>query len=432
MNISKISLTNYRKFEKIDIEFDNKLSVLIGKNGTGKTSILEALAVAVGTFFFALDGISSIGIRGVDVYNKYFSIGEDIDVQKQFPVEIIANGSIEGQKIEWKRSLNSIAGKTTSVDAKKMTSISKSYQERLMRGDTSLKLPLVAYYGTGRLWDEHREKWGGIYRQNTRVNGYIDCLDGRANVRLLLDWFKRMTIKANQNGKPNETYLAVKGAMEKCFSRLTGVEGVNVSVNPDTFSIEINYNDVDRGWIKIPLEQLSDGYRCALSLIGDIAYRMATLNPQLAGNVLTETEGIILIDEIDLHLHPEWQQHILSDLTDTFPKIQFIVTTHAPAIINSIPNGSLLVISDDNDIVNRGADSYGQDINTVVKTIMGASVRPKKIQELFDTFYSALDEQNIERSQAIIDELRDLIDVNDAELAACIVKQKLVEHRVRK
>ena len=143
MNISKISLTNYRKFEKIDIEFDNKLSVLIGKNGTGKTSILEALSVAFGTIFFALDGISSIGIRGVDVYNKYFSIGEDIDVQKQFPVEIIANGSIEGQKIEWKRSLNSIAGKTTSVDAKKMTSISKSYQERLMRGDTSLKLPLV-------------------------------------------------------------------------------------------------------------------------------------------------------------------------------------------------------------------------------------------------------------------------------------------------
>ena len=217
MNISKISLTNYRKFEKIDIEFDNKLSVLIGKNGTGKTSILEALAVAAGTFFFALDGISSIGIRAVDVYNKYFSIGEDIDVQKQFPVEIIANGSIEGQKIEWKRSLNSIAGKTTSVDAKKMTSISKSYQERLMMGDTSLKLPLVAYYGTGRLWDEHREKWGGIYRQNTRVNGYIDCLDGRANVRLLLDWFKRMTIKANQNGKPNETYLAVKGPWKNAF-----------------------------------------------------------------------------------------------------------------------------------------------------------------------------------------------------------------------
>ena len=398
MIISKISLRNYRKFEKIDIEFDKKLSVLIGKNGTGKTSILEALTVAAGTFFF----------------------------------EIVAKGSIEGKEIEWKRSLNSLGGKTTSIDAKDMTSISTSYQERLMKGDVSLKLPLVAYYGTGRLWDAHREKWAGIYKQNTRINGYIDCLDGRANVKLLLDWFKRMTIKGNQNGKPNETYLAVKGAMEKCFSRLTGVEDVNVLVNPDTFAIEINYNEVEKGWVQIPLEQLSDGYRCALSLIGDIAHRMATLNPQLAGDVLKETEGIILIDEVDLHLHPEWQQHILSDLTDTFPKIQFIVTTHAPTIINSISGGSLLVINDNSDIVNRGDDSYGQDINTVVKTIMEASIRPKKIQELFDMFYSALDEKNIEKSQEIIDELRNLIDVNDAELAACIVKQKLVEHRVKK
>lgn len=432
MNISKISLRNYRKFEKIDIEFDKKLSVLIGKNGTGKTSILEALTVAAGTFFFALDGVSSIGIRAADAYNKYFSIGEDIDVQKQFPVEIVAKGSIEGKKIEWKRALNSLGGKTTSIDAKDMTSISTSYQERLMNGDVSLKLPLVAYYGTGRLWDDHREKWSGIYKQNTRINGYIDCLDGRANVKLLLEWFKRMTIKGNQNGKPNETYLAVKGAMEKCFSRLTGVEDVNVLVNPDTFAIEINYNEVDKGWVQMPLEQLSDGYRCALSLIGDIAYRMATLNPQLAGDVLTETEGIVLIDEVDLHLHPEWQQHILSDLTDTFPKIQFIVTTHAPAIINSLSGGSLLVIDDNSDIVNRGDDSYGQDINTVVKTIMEASIRPRKIQELFDMFYSALDEKNIEKSQEMIDKLRNIIDVNDAELAACIVKQKLVEHRGRK
>ena len=119
-------------------------------------------------------------------------------------------------------------------------------------------------------------------------------------------------------------------------------------------------------------------------------------------------------------------------MTDTFPKIQFIVTTHAPTIINSISGGSLLVINDNSDIVNRGDDSYGQDINTVVKTIMEASIRPKKIQELFDMFYSALDEKNIEKSQEIIDELRNLIDVNDAELAACIVKQKLVEHRVKK
>lgn len=432
MYISKIKLKNYRKFEEIDIEFDNYLSVLVGKNGAGKTSILEALTIAAGTFFFALDGVSSIGIRASDAYNKFFNIGEDIDVQKQFPVEITAIGHVNGRKIEWTRTLNSLGGKTTSINAKDMTFISTDYQERLMKGDSSLKLPLIAYYGAGRLWDDHRENRAGIYRHNTRINGYIDCLDGSANVKLLLDWFRRMTFKSIQNGKSNEIYVAVKSAMEQCFSRLTGIEDVKVLVNPDTFAIEINYCGIDKRRVQIPLDQLSDGYRCALSLIGDIAYRMATLNPQLSGDVLKETEGIVLIDEVDLHLHPEWQQHILNDLTETFPKIQFIVTTHAPAIINSIFQGSLLVIDDNSHVIDRGDDAYGKDINTVVKTIMEANVRPKKIQEMFDEFYNVLDDKNTQKSQEIIDELRRLIDVNDAELASCIVKQKLAEHRIRK
>lgn len=431
MYISEIDLKNYRKFEQINIKFDKNLSVLVGKNGTGKTSVLEALTVAAGTFFFALDGVSSIGIRATDAHSKFFSLGEDIDVQKQFPVEISAKGCVDGKDIKWVRTLNSLGGKTTSIYARDMTSISTEYQERLMKGDASLNLPLIAYYGTGRLWDDHREKWSGIYKQNTRINGYIDCLDGKANVKLLLDWFKRMAIKSGQNGKANETYMAVKGAMEHCFSELTGIEDVKVLVNPDTFAIEINYCTVDGERVQIPLDQLSDGYRCALSLIGDIAYRMATLNPQFSGDVLKKTTGIVLIDEVDLHLHPEWQQHILGDLVEIFPQIQFIVTTHAPAIINSISCGELLVI-DDNTVVNLADAAYGRDINTVVKSIMEASVRPKEIQRLFDEFYKLLDENNTTESQKIIDELRKLIDVNDAELASCIVKQKLAEHRVRK
>lgn len=348
MFISELEVKNYRKFSSYKVLFQGNLSVLIGKNGAGKTSILEALTVAVGTFFFGMEGVSSVGIRPSDAYNCYFQMGEDIDVIPQVPVEISAKGIINNSNIEWSRKLNSLKGKTTSIDAREMTKISEEYQERMMRGDTTLILPILAYYGTGRLWDDHREKWSEKYRKNTRVNGYIDCLDGRANIKLLLDWFKRMFLKSINNGKDNATFTAVKGAMEKCFRRLTGVDEVKVMVNPDTFGIEIRYNSSDEGIIQIPLEHLSDGYRCALSLIGDIAYRMATLNPQLESMVLEETPGIIMIDEVDLHLHPEWQQHILGDLTNTFPKVQFIVTTHAPAVINSAEYGNLLVLEESN------------------------------------------------------------------------------------
>ena len=88
--------------------------------------------------------------------------------------------------------------------------------------------------------------------------------------------------------------------------------------------------------VRMPVSQLSDGYKCTISLIADIAYRMAILNPQLLNKVLVETEGIILIDEVDLHLHPKWQKRILKDLMDIFPKVQFIVSTHAPEVINSV------------------------------------------------------------------------------------------------
>lgn len=389
MYIEQIQVSNFRKFENFTLELDKKLNVLIGKNGTGKSSVLEAISIAAGTFFFSLNAIPSVGIRASDSHKKYFVLGDDIDVQKQFPIKISATGNVFGKKIQWTRSLNSDDGKTTSGSAKEMTEISSDVQERIMKGDQTLILPLIAYYGTGRLWDDHREKKSGIYKQNSRINGYIDCLDGRANVKLLLGWFKRMSIKNGQSGRPSETYLAVKGAMETCFRKLTGMENVNVLVNPDTFEIEIKYYENETEAVLLPLSQLSDGYRCALSMIGDIAYRMATLNPQLSGEVLKKTEGIVLIDEVDLHLHPEWQQLILMHLTEIFPGIQFIVTTHAPSVINSIPKGSLIIL--ENSVPDYlGNTAYGHDVNMIVKSYMNTSVRPKVVRDLLKKNYDML------------------------------------------
>ena len=99
----------------------------------------------------------------------------------------------------------------------------------------------------------------------------------------------------------------------------------------------LEFETDDGGAQKFAMNEMSDGYKNTLSMIGDIAYRMAVLNPTLGDQVLRETPGIVLIDEIDLHLHPKWQQSILNDLNEIFPKIQFIVSSHAPAVINSVP-----------------------------------------------------------------------------------------------
>ena len=198
MNIQTLKLHNYRMFENIDLEFDPHYSVLVGVNGAGKTTVLEAVTIAIGTMFQSLSGVNKYGFKKTDAHRKQFPIGSNMDVQVQFPVEDYAVGSIGGRQIEWKRSLNSENGKTTIIDAKQMTSISNDYQERLQSGDSSLILPVLAFYGTGRLWGYYKEKREDVFQYNTRTNGYIDCLDGTANNKLMTKWFEKMTIQKYQ------------------------------------------------------------------------------------------------------------------------------------------------------------------------------------------------------------------------------------------
>ena len=124
--------------------------------------------------------------------------------------------------------------------------------------------------------------------------------------------------------------------------------------------------DEDNQHKRYAMKHLSDGYKNTLSMIADIAYRMAVLNPWLLEKVLKETLGIVLIDEIDLHLHTKWQQRIITDLRSIFPKVQFIVSTHAPIVISSVKKDNLLILQDlqaDNPII----ETYGKDANTILK-----------------------------------------------------------------
>ena len=179
-----------------------------------------------------------------------------------------------------------------------------------------------------------------------RSNGYIDSLDGAANDKLMMKWFQKMTIQELQRKQEIPEFTAVRTAMEQVFASITGFSDVNVQFNLDTGDIDVTYYDQNNEHVRIPLSLLSDGYKCTISLIADIAYRMAILNPQLLDKVLTETEGIVLIDEVDLHLHPTWQKRILKDLLDIFPMVQFIVSTHAPEVINSVRSDSVVILKD--------------------------------------------------------------------------------------
>ena len=424
MFLKSINLHNFRCFSDIEVNFNNRLTVIVGDNGAGKSTILEAATIAVGTFSSAMDGLTNYGIRKSDAHYRYFDIGSNVDVQSQFPVEITAKGTVDEKEIVWSRTLNSAKGRCGLASAKEMTVIAQRDQERMRNGDKTLKLPLISYYGTGRLWDQHRQKKNDTFEKNNRSNGYIDSLDGAANDKLMMKWFQKMTLQQLQRGKEIPEFKAVRMALEQTFKSVTGYSDVSVQYNLDTNEIDVIYCDNDENHVRIPISQLSDGYKCTLSLIADIAYRMAILNPQYLDSVLVETEGIVLIDEVDLHLHPNWQKRILKDLMEIFPKIQFIVSTHAPEVINSVKSDSIVILKN-NRVISAVDETYGKDANTILREVMEVSSRPDSVRQLFEDFYKAIDDENWERAEEVLLILERKIGNNDPEVNSCRVRLEL-------
>ena len=177
-----------------------------------------------------MDGVQKYRIKKEDAMFRYYDLGSSIDVQPQYPVVINATGVINGKNIKWERALNQSTGKDPLSNAKELTSIALEDQSRFRSGDETLLLPLIAYYGTGRLWAQHKEKKDDAFANNSRINGYIDCLDGVANNKLMMRWFQKMSIQRDQRNNLIPELNAVCKAVEKCFSAITGYEDVKGSI----------------------------------------------------------------------------------------------------------------------------------------------------------------------------------------------------------
>lgn len=428
MKIHSIRISNFRGFENLTSSFHDQLTVVVGNNGAGKSSLLDAVSVALGTFFHEFDGLSGKPISKDDARLKSYDMGSVVDVQPQFPVSIEAEGTLGGYDLTWKRELSGAVGRTTIIDAKEMTTLSAGYQKAIMSGNTETILPLISYYGTGRLWAQKKEKRNTQQiTRFTRQTGYVDCLAAESNEKLMLKWFEKMTIQEAQSGSVSPEFSAVKKAVSQCFEGITGAAGTKVQFNLDTHTIDVVYSDDSGKRIRMAVNDLSDGYRSTLSMIADIAYRMAILNPQLLDDVLTQTPGVVLIDEVDLHLHPLWQQRILKDLLHIFPNVQFIVTTHAPAVISSVKKENLLVLTDNRTAFMPVCEVYGSDANSILQSVMEANERPVEIKAMFKRFYDAMDDDDYAAAKAILDEIESMIGADDTELVSCQISLDVAE-----
>jgi predicted ATP-binding protein involved in virulence len=385
MRIEELYIQHFRGFAGEKFQFHPQFNVIVGNNGSGKTAILEALNIAIGSFLLGIRSASTRHIRTEDIRIARTEHGEE----EQYPVKIIASGTVLGDRITWQRNKVHPKGRTTQQHAKSIKDIAKQIDAQVRQGEP-VSLPLLAYYSTGRLFKERRDT-SVKSRRNlaSRFRGYYNCLEATSNFSDFLHWFKGKALSVIQKKESSAPYDLVRDVVAR---NLPGCQQIYYEFDPD---LPQGLKAVMEDGRVLPFDLLSDGTRNLLALMADLSYRCVLLNPHFGMEATQHTEGIVLIDELDLHLHPEWQRHIVEALRSTFPQVQFITTTHSPYIIQATQQGELIDLEPDGPQVLGGEDKSLEDIAEDIQDVENPQWSRKR-QAMYQAareYYQILEEQ---------------------------------------
>jgi predicted ATP-binding protein involved in virulence len=395
LSIQKLHLRDYRCFSVLDIDFHPRLTAIVAANGAGKTSVLDAVAVALGTYVGAFSEGKGPGFVPGDIRQTRVRETQNLEMEyAPHGVTLEAVGTVPGnptvhddaKPVTWRRTLSGpTKAKTTVKDAKVLTDYGKILQVAVRTAGNSVVLPMLAYYGTGRLWQQKKRAEGKLPR-SSRTIGYADCLDPASSYKSFVAWFRYWNLNAKESRmKAMEQGLAHTSTEFDGF--IDAVAGaVNTCLAPAQWS-DIGYSFTQNALVarhavhgELPVEQLSDGIRNMIGMVADMAFRAVKLNPQFGPQAVLQTPGIVLIDEVDMHLHPEWQQVVLQGLNNAFPLVQFIVTTHSPQVLSTMPKECVRLLGPGADGQTLAtvplSDTYGMPSHRVLERVMHVNPQP--------------------------------------------------------
>ncbi len=401
MQIKNIIIRNFRRYDDATFFFHQNFNLLIGNNGKGKTTILDALAIMLNTYFQG-SGIQTGGVSIKKDDARLLVREKEGQVFREWQSEVWlkASAQIDGQIWEWKRNKGDRGG-----EAKDLVNLGAMAREEVKQ-DNDPNMPLLLYYGAGRLWDIHRNIQ--TEKPGSQLDAYRYCLDPKSDQNAFEKWFKKLAYSELQKRQKISALDVVRDAVLCCTP---GASNFYHDTDGDQIMIQLDQEGL------IPFNYLSDGFRNMVAMVADIAHRASRLNPHLAANAGKETTGVVLIDEIDLHLHPKWQRRVASDLQKAFPKLQFIATTHSPFILQSLEPGQVIdleqTLSDDQigalqpaiAAPGPGHPFSNRSIEDIVEEIMGIPVpqRSERYQQMYEVaqeYYRILQEaENVEDAQ---------------------------------
>ena len=352
MKIRTMHLENYRCFKAFDITFDDRLTVLVGVNGAGKTAVLDALSIF-------LKWAGHPNVRGANQ-------------PLQMPIEDALKGS-SPENVRYGLEVHGSSSVKVKYENPEATynNISFFHEESITNVIDILNHfnPLFVSYMANRSISEvasiSQYSRGHVSPFSAYESGFNRTIDYAST----LAWFHDMdgdeARDIRDGGEVNPILEAVKEAISKAL--LGNFYRPRMQGSPS--ELIIYEKETDQSF---KVSQLSAGYRAMLTLVMDLARRMAQACPAS----LLRTPAIVLIDEVELHLHPSWQQTVLTTLMDIFPNTQFIVTTHSPQVLTSIPNKHIRILKDGKAYTETSLQTEGAEASQLLKEVFGVDLRP--------------------------------------------------------
>lgn len=453
MEIQQVIINNIGLFENLEIPFapteqnPSNITVFVSNNGAGKTSVLKALATSLSWFTARLRSEKGSGnpIPEDTILNTANAASIEIKICDSSNTPNNSNQSEINHCFEWTLAKSRKGRKSQyTSNLNDCSHLANRYREALTQnGKTSL--PLIAFYPVERVVIDIPLK---IRTKHNflQLDGYDNSLSHGVDFRRFFEWFREREDTENEAGISEELLSKLrplfatdqdvwKQLTELNASakdrQLTAVRSAIRQFMPHMDNLRVRrkprlYMSIDKNGQTLNVAQLSQGEKSLMALVGDIARRLAMLNPALENPLAGD--GIVLIDEVDLHLHPSWQRSLCDRLIKTFPNCQFVLTTHSPLVISDCKN--VLVYTLSNGELQKLPSQYGQDANTVLLDVMDTSIRNERVNDKLSNLLDAIQNSQLIEAQKLLSELTEELPANHLELikAQLLLRKQELRH----
>lgn len=417
--LERLRLTNFRCFESAELELNEDLNVLIGDNGQGKSAALDAIAICLAQLLGPVQAKPRTPVRDrANIVPSDASTSYAFPPYRgaSFPVELEAIARRDDMTVTWEGAAlgsDSPPEWTISPEAAAVASA------KTLELGAEVVLPVFAFYGTNRAVSHVRQSQRPDVGPISRRFGYQNALRNDGGLTELGPWLAQGEWERSARGR--SIWGAALDAVYEASARVLASHRVTrVSYSMEERDLVLDFAQLDEktstlsvespGSV-IPMSLSANGYRSTLGIAADLAFRCGVLNHHLGGEAPQLTSGVVLIDEIDMHLHPTWQTTILDDLRNAFPRVQFIITTHSPFILSSISSDALRRIEH---IDGRSSftlstrTTEGARIDLLAEALLEAPVRaPSSFATLLDDLAQALRDRDLDSAEGFAKRLQE-------------------------